>query len=132
MNNNIMHILFYSSWFFIIPCIYAYINKLYIISVLSLLNTLCSTIVCYNRSKIHKYDILFAKLSFIIYSLYSFVLIYENPYILFYSVVCWFSVIHYYFLSFISLVYHLDFHIVSIISNLLVIHFCTKSNLIYV
>ena len=128
-----MHILFYSSWFFIIPCIYAYNNKLYIISVLSLLNTLCSTIVWYNYniSKIHKYDVFFAKLSFITYSIYSIILITENPYILFYSLVCWVSVIYYYFLSFVSLVYHLDFHIVSIFSNLLVIHFCTKSKLIY-
>ena len=128
-----MHILFYSSWFFIIPCIYAYINKLYIISAISLLNTLCSTIVWYkyNKSKVHLYDVLFAKISFIIYSIYSVLLIYENIYILFFNIICWFSVINYYFLSSVSLVYNLDFHIVSILSNLLVIHFCTKSNLIH-
>jgi hypothetical protein len=128
-----MHILFYSSWFFIIPCIYAFINKLYIISAISFCNTICSTVLWYNynKSRIHNFDVFFAKLSFIIYFIYSCILIYENHYLLFHGMICCFFVIHYYLLSFISLVYRLDFHIVSILSNLFVVYLCTKSNLIY-
>ena len=127
-----MHILFYSSCFFILPCIYAFDNELYILSFISLLNTLCSAILWYNYhlGHIRNIDVFFARASFCIYSLYSFVLIYERPFLIFPGIVSWYLIVFYFIQSKISLVYHLDFHITSILVNLYVIQLCNDSKYI--
>ena len=127
-----MNILFYSSWFFILPCIYALNNELYILSFISLLNTLCSTLLWYNYhlGHVRNIDVFFAKVSLCVYSLYSVFLIYENYLLIFPGLICWYLILYYFILSKISLVYHLDFHIVAIFSNLYVIDLCKNSQII--
>jgi hypothetical protein len=73
-----------SSLFFLIPSIYAYVNNLYYFSILSLFTSLISA--NYWRNPIHSWrrnmDLVFSKLSFIIYLPNGIIYVSYTPYLI--------------------------------------------------